>query len=105
MKKDVKHFVCIHVKCQSTKSIYKKKYGLCKLLLILSEPWENVSMDFMMQLLEWNGMDIILMVVDQFSKLAKMVPTKTIATTFNFNKIPFRYVGEAPWDASIHHKQ
>jgi hypothetical protein len=91
MKKDVKHFVRIYVKCQSTKSIYKKKYGLCKLLLILSEPWE--------------GMDIILMVVDQFSKLAKMVPTKTVATTFNFNKIPFRYVGEAPWDASILHKQ
>jgi hypothetical protein len=31
-------------------------------------------------LLEWNRMDTILMVVDRFSKLAKMAPTKTIAT-------------------------
>jgi hypothetical protein len=32
-------------------------------------PWT-----FMTQLFKWNGMDVILMVVDQFSKLAKMVP-------------------------------
>lgn len=31
-------------------------------------------------LLEWNKMDTILMVVNRLSKLAKMVPTKTIAT-------------------------
>ncbi len=47
MKKDVEHFVCTCVKCQNTKSIYKKKYGLYKLLPIPSEPWENVSMHFM----------------------------------------------------------
>jgi hypothetical protein len=46
-----------------------------------SELWESVSI-----LLEWNGMDIILVVV---SKLAKMVPTKTIATTFNLTKFLF----------------
>jgi hypothetical protein len=52
------------------------------LLLILNEPWESVSMNFMMQLLEWN-MNVVLMVVDQLSKLAKMAPTKTIVTTFD----------------------
>jgi hypothetical protein len=46
------------------KSIYKKKYGLYRLLPILNEPWENVSMDFMTQLPKWNGMDTILMAVD-----------------------------------------
>jgi hypothetical protein len=40
-------------------------------------------MDFMTQLLKWNGMDAILMVVEQFSKLAKVVPTKIIITTFD----------------------
>jgi len=57
MKEDVEHFVHPCVKCQSTKSIYKKKYKLYEPLLIPSEPWENVSMDFMIQLPKWNGME------------------------------------------------
>lgn len=36
-----------------------------------------------------NGMDVILMVVDRFSKLAKMAQTKTIATTFDSAKLFF----------------
>jgi len=42
----------------------QKKNGLYRLLPILNEPWENVSMDFMTQLPKWNGMDTILMAVD-----------------------------------------
>jgi hypothetical protein len=34
-------------------------------------------------------MDVILMVIDQFFKLAKMAPTKTIVTTFDFVKLFF----------------
>jgi hypothetical protein len=60
MKQDVKHFVRTCVKCQSTKSIYKKKYGLYRTIPIPNEPWENVSMDFMTQLFKWNRMDTIL---------------------------------------------
>jgi hypothetical protein len=48
MKEDVEHFVSTYVKCQNMMSIYKKKYGLYMPLPILNEPWENVSMDFMM---------------------------------------------------------
>jgi len=40
-------------------------------------------MDFMIQLPKWNGMDAILIIVDQFFKLTKMVTTKMITTTFN----------------------
>jgi hypothetical protein len=69
------------------KSIEKK--GLCRLLPILSEPWENVSMDFMTQLPKCNRMDAILVVVDQLSTLAKLAPTKTIATIFNLAKLLF----------------
>jgi hypothetical protein len=49
-----------YVKCQNTKFIYKKKYELYKTIPIPNEPWENVSMDFMTQLFEWNEMDAIL---------------------------------------------
>jgi hypothetical protein len=50
---------------------------------------ENVSMDIMTQMPKWNGMDAILMVIDQFFKLAKMALTKTIMTTFDFMKLFF----------------
>jgi hypothetical protein len=50
IKHDVEHFVRTYVKCQNMKSIYKMKYGLYKPLPIPSEPWENVSIDFMTQL-------------------------------------------------------
>ncbi len=89
MKDDVEHFVRTCVKCQNSKSIYKKKKGLYKPLPISNKPWENVSMDFMMQLPKWNGMDAILVLVDQFSKLAKMAPTKTTITTFDSTKLLF----------------
>jgi hypothetical protein len=46
-------------------------------------------MDSMTQLPEWNGMDAILVVIDQFSKLAKMVSTKTIVTAFDSVKLLF----------------
>jgi hypothetical protein len=89
MNEDVEHFVHTCVKSQSTKLIYKKKYGLYRPLLIPNKPWENISMDFMTQLLEWNGMDAILMVVNRVSKLAKMVIIKMITTIFNLAKLLF----------------
>jgi hypothetical protein len=46
-------------------------------------------MDFMTQLLEWNGMDAILVVVNQLSKLAKMALIQMIATIFNSAKLYF----------------
>jgi hypothetical protein len=71
-----------------------------KPLVICNEPWESVSMDSMTQLPEWNGMDIILIIIDRFSKLAKIVPTKTIITTFDSAKLFFNI-----WDKhhEIHH--
>lgn len=89
MKQDVEHFVHTCVKCQSTKYIYKNKYGLYRPLLISNEPWESVSMDFMTQLPKWNRMDVTFVVVDQFSKMAKMAPTKMVTTTVDSAKLFF----------------
>ncbi len=56
-------------------------------LPIPNEPQESIPMGFMAQLLEWNGMDAILMVINWFSKLVKMAPIKTITTTFDSIKL------------------
>jgi hypothetical protein len=47
MKEDIEHYVRTCVKCQSTKSVHKKKFELYKPFLIPSGPFENISMDFM----------------------------------------------------------
>jgi hypothetical protein len=46
-------------------------------------------MGFMIQFFEWNGKDTILIIVIQFFKLAKMVRTKTMVTTFDSTMLLF----------------
>jgi hypothetical protein len=80
MKQDVEHYVCTYVKYQGAKSMHKKKYGLHNPLLILNGPFENISLDFMMCLPSWEEKDIILMILNMFSKLVKFGPTKIITS-------------------------
>jgi hypothetical protein len=74
-------YVHTRVKCQGMKSVHKKKYGLYKPLPILDGLFESISMEFMMCLRLWEKKDVILVVVDRFSKVAKFGPTKTTTTT------------------------
>jgi hypothetical protein len=75
MKENVEHYVRTCVKCQSTKLVHKKKFKLYRPFPIPSSPFENVRMDFMTCLLEWEGIDAIFVVVDMFSKLVKFALT------------------------------
>ncbi len=72
----MEHYVHTCVKCPSTKSIHKKKFGLCRPLPIPSGPFESVSMDFMTCFLKWEGTDAIFVVVDIFLKLIKFTLTQ-----------------------------
>ncbi len=77
------------VKCQSTKSVHKKKFRLYGPFLIPLGPFESVSMDFMTCLLEWEGMNAIFVAVDKFLKLMKFAPTQTNAITVGMTKLFF----------------
>ena len=46
-------------------------------LLVPDAPWDTVSVDFIMELLESLGHDAVLVVVDSFTKRANFVPTFT----------------------------
>ncbi len=62
----------------------KIKYSIKKQIGLLPIPkgsWENVSMDFMVNLPPSKGFDAIVVVVEQFSKMAHFIPTKENATT------------------------
>ncbi len=66
----------------------QKQFGLYKAFPILLRPFESVSMDFMMYLLEWKGMDAIFVVVNR-SKLAKFVLIQTNPTMAGMAKLLF----------------
>jgi hypothetical protein len=87
MKEDITHFVKTCVKCQLNRASYQKQAGLLQPLPIPPGPWHSVSMDFITSLPESQGYDAILVMVDRFSKLAHMVPTRGTATALETAKI------------------
>ncbi|XP_057985307.1 uncharacterized protein LOC131170265 [Hevea brasiliensis] len=78
MMKDMHKVVEKCVACKKAKS-KEMAQGLYMPLLVPIHPWEHVSMDFMLGLPRTQrGKDSILVVVDQFSKMAHFVPCHKI---------------------------
>jgi hypothetical protein len=74
MRRDVERLVQRCVTCHKAKSKLKP-YGLYTPLPIASNPWEDISMDFVLGLPRTKkGRDSIFVVVDRFSKMAHFIP-------------------------------
>jgi len=74
MRRDVEHYVARCTTCQKAKS-HLNPHGLYMSLPIPSAPWEDISMDFVLELPRTKkGRDIIFVVVDRFSKMAHFIP-------------------------------
>ncbi len=61
-------------------------------LSIPKGPWESVSMDFTVSLPPSRGFDAIMVVVDQFSKMAHFIPTKDSAMAQETGRLFFTHV-------------
>jgi Integrase zinc binding domain len=66
--------------CQPNKSSSRAPAGLLQPLEVPKEPWEHVSLDFIMALPPSDGFEAILVVVDKLSKPMVLVPTVTTGT-------------------------
>src|SRR5258707_15729555 len=71
----VKDYVASCTTCACIKSPRHKPYGKLKQLLIPSQPWSSISMDFIEQLPASKGFSAILVVVDHLTKQAIFIPS------------------------------
>ena len=88
MKKTILQYVRECFVCQKSKYEALSPVDLLQRLPIPELIWEDVSMDFIIGLLKSQGYEVIMVVVDRFSKYAHFIPlrkpftTKTIAENF-----------------------
>jgi hypothetical protein len=76
--------------CQRTKSSTQQPAGLLQPLEVPKDRWEQVSMDFIIQLPPTKrGHDAITVIVDRFSKMTHLAPCKTEATAPEIAQIFF----------------
>ena len=85
MAKNIKRYVKDCKTCNCKKAARHKPYKLLQLLLALSGPWKDNTIDFMTSVipslrLDRKAYDAILVVVDWYTKLAKYYPILKMIT-------------------------
>ena len=63
--------------CLRTKAHWHPPVGELHPLLILDTPWDTISVDFIVKLLDSAGYDVVMVVVDSVTKRAHFMPTFT----------------------------
>nr|GEW80356.1 RNA-directed DNA polymerase [Tanacetum cinerariifolium] len=92
MMKDVNHYILRCRICHLAKST-SQNTGLYTPLPVLSAPWEDVSMDFVMGLPQTQRKnDSIMVVVDRFSKMAHFMPCSKTMDATNVDDLYFKEV-------------
>ena len=81
MRKVITRYLSNCYTCARIKPVRHKPYGQLKPLEIPVVRWNSVSMDFIVRLLESNGYNAILVVVDRLSKMAHYIPTTEKVTS------------------------
>uniref|UniRef100_A0A8C6L3L3 Gypsy retrotransposon integrase-like protein 1 n=1 Tax=Nothobranchius furzeri TaxID=105023 RepID=A0A8C6L3L3_NOTFU len=79
--KDVRSYInACHV-CARNKSSNQPPYGLLNPLPIPSRPWSHIALDFVTGLPPSRGFNVILTVIDRFSKACHLIPLKTLPSS------------------------
>ena len=69
LKEDIKRYIQECIKCQQNKVQHKKKAGELYPLEIPQGLWQEISIDIIGSLPKSNGMDAIVIIVNQFTKM------------------------------------
>jgi hypothetical protein len=77
ISRDIKRNVCTCDICQKSKPKCHALFGLLQPIPIPTQPFEVVSMDFILELPLSDGFDNIFVIVDKLTKYAIFIPTTT----------------------------
>ena len=80
LREDVKNYIQECFKCQQNQVQHQKKAGELHPLDIPQGPWQEISINIIGPLLKSNGMDVIVVIVDRFTKMIHLK-----ATTMNIS--------------------
>ena len=92
ISREIKKFVNTCDICQKTKLRRHRPMGLLQPIPIPSQPFEVVSMDFILELPISEGFDNILVIIDKLTKYAIFVPTSTRITEIETARLFFKHV-------------
>jgi len=87
LNEDVKRYVQGCFKCQQNKVLHQRKAGELYPLEISQGPWQEISIDIIGPLPKSNGMDAIVVIVDQFTKIICLKTTTTNVSSEGIAKI------------------
>jgi len=77
LKGDIKKYVQRCFKCQQNKVQHQRKYEELYPLEILQGLWQDISIDVIGPLPKSNGKDVIMVIVDRFTKMIRLKATMT----------------------------
>ncbi|CAI4062432.1 gag-pol fusion protein SKDI_07G3580 [Saccharomyces kudriavzevii IFO 1802] len=93
LQHSITQYIRTCVQCQLTKSHRPRSQGLLQPLPVAEGRWLNISMDFVTGLpLTTNDLNMILVVVDRFSKRAHFIATRKTADASQLINTLFRYI-------------
>jgi len=77
LKEDIKKYVQRCFKCQQNKVQHQRKHEELYPLEILQGLWQEISIDVIRPLPKSNGKDVIMVIVDRFTKMIRIKATMT----------------------------
>ena len=103
MATTVKEYITRCDTCQRFKGSNVAPAGLLHPLEILSLPWEHISANFITDLPLSHSFDMILMVVDQFSKEVELIPCTKTCSALGYGQVIHAQHVEASWTPTFHY--
>ena len=87
LKEDVKKYIQGCFKCQQNKVQHQKKAGELHPLEIPQGPWQEISIDIIGPLPKSNRMDVIVVIIDRFTKMVQLKATMMNVSSEGIAKI------------------